>query len=300
MHDLAGHGARGDDGRAGQVDFGLTRAHPAAEVAVRGGDGHLPGSGHAEMVPHAGAAARTLEDSPGLHQGEHVACAQRSQILLRRGGDDDEAHRDAASAHDLGGPRDILRPSVRAGAEERLIDLRAGDLRERHDVVDRMRLRDHRLDGGRIDLVHEGVPRPLVGEDRVVAPLGAAIEVAEDGVIGRDIAVLAAHLGHHVGKHRAFVQRQCRDPVAVPLDRHVVAAVGPEGSDDAKRQVLRRDPRVQSAPHVHAKAFGNADPELAGRPDRRHLRSPNAHREAAHEPRVRRMAVGPDHELAGE
>src|SRR5438105_11497102 len=56
--DIPGDGARGDDGRAGQINLSIARSHPAAEVAVGRTNGCLAGPRHAHVVAHARPTAR--------------------------------------------------------------------------------------------------------------------------------------------------------------------------------------------------------------------------------------------------
>ncbi len=89
-------------------------------------------------------------------------------------------------------------------------------------------------------------------------------------------------------------------PEPVELDRGVESAVRAQIADDAQGEVLGRHAQGQVAVQRDADRLGDAQPEFAGGPQRRHLAAADAGAERAHPAEVRRVRVRAQDELAGQ
>ena len=110
------------------------------------------------MVAHARAAAGSPEHGARGDEGLDVAERQRLLQHLARCRDDHQAragrnppHPTIRLAQDRGGSGEILQPAIRAGAEKRLIDVRAEDLRQRRRLRRVVRRGDYRLQLAQVD-----------------------------------------------------------------------------------------------------------------------------------------------------
>src|SRR5512138_2550550 len=139
--DDARDGRGGRDGGGGEVDLRLRVPHPPLEVPVRRGDRDLAVAERPLVDAEARAAAGVHDDGARLHEVGDEALLERGLVDASRGGEDEHPGplRDLLPADDVRGRLEVVEPAVRAGADDDLLDRDAGDLRDRLDVVDRVR-----------------------------------------------------------------------------------------------------------------------------------------------------------------
>ena len=128
----------------------------------------------------------------------------------------------------------------------------------------------------------------------------AQVEIVAHLLVGREVGVHRAELRHHVRDDRALVNRQAADGVAGELDGAVLTAVDGQVSQDVEHHVFGGDAGLQRAGEDDLHGFGDAQPEFAGRPERRHLGATDAHPERAEPAEMGRVTVRAEDHLTGQ
>src|SRR5688572_9684809 len=202
-------GQRGSgDGRGRpDVDLRVRVAEPAPEVAVGAGDHDVAVAG--DEVPgdvHAGAAARRLHGGARLGQRLDQALARRLQVDVAGRRRDDHAHalRDALALEYRGGLAQVVEPAVGAGADQRVVDALALELRRADDVVDTMLARHLRGQLRGVDLDALAVGGVSVGRNWFRLARAARLEPGDGLVVGFEQGGFRAQLGRVVGERHAI------------------------------------------------------------------------------------------------
>jgi hypothetical protein len=120
------------------------------------------------------------------------------------------------------------------------------------------------------------------------------------GGIGRDIAILGAHLGSHIAQDQPPANAHRLDGRPGKLDRHVIGSIGSNVGDDAQHQVLGRHVRRELAVDDDAHALRHTQPDLAGCHHCRRFSPANAGAERAQGAVARRVRVAADDHHAGQ
>ena len=239
----------GHRGRA-EVDLGVRVAHAALEVAVGGGERHLAVAERALVDAEAGAAAGVHDHGARPHQVEDVALVERLLEDAAGGGEDEHAGalRHLLAAQDVRGGGDVVEAAVGAGADDDLVDLRAGDRVDRLHVVHGVRAGDLRREGRSVDLDHALVDGVRVGvhEGDRVRDARHLAQVAHRLLVAGDDAGGGAGLDRHVAQDEAAGGGHRPDRLAVELDDAEVGALGGEEADEVEDQVLGADVRRRS------------------------------------------------------
>jgi len=200
------------------------------------------------MVAHARAAAGDTDHRAGGQEGLDVTRDQRILQHLAGRGDDhqacagrDAAHLPVRPAQDVRGGRQILQPAVGARADECLVDVDAGRLRQGHDVAGLMWPRDHGRQRVEVHQEAFGVPGIRVGVQRAGRDLcatgldrcaGAGRDPSgqplEHGRIGGQVSALDPGLGQHVGDDHPALDAEGGQPRPAELQRLVDACFRPK------------------------------------------------------------------------
>ena len=152
--------------------------------------------------------------------------------------------RDLAALHHARRHREIVERAVAAGADERLVDVAAGDLADADRVVHhRIRQRDQRLDRAEIDRAAFLVHRIGVRHGRRERLWIARLHVVDQHVVRLEDDELGGQLGAHRGQRAARVQAHAGDAGAAILD--VLVDVRAPLAGDGEEDVLGRHAGAQ-------------------------------------------------------
>ena len=273
----------------------------ALEVARAGGDAHFVRAEHAHMAADAGAAGRRCHDRAGLHQRRDIAGGQRGAMDRLGAGRDDEARagRDLAALHHARGHREIVERAVAAGADERLVDVTAGDLADADRVVHhRVGQCDQRLDRGEVDRAAFLVHRIRVRHGRRERLWIARLHVVDQRVVGLEDDELGGKFGAHRGQRAARVQAHAGDAGSAVFD--VLVDVRAPLAGDGEEYVLGRHAGAECAGEVVADRLADAEPGLAGGDRVQHVRAADAARRAIERTGAAGVRVGIHQHSAGQ
>ena len=153
----------------------------ALKIAGARADEGLPFSDHALTAAPADRAVGVHHDSPCLHEDLQQALLQRLAVDPGTGGDDQKAHciGDLSAFQDGSACTEVLNSSVVAGAEKRLVDMRAEALNCRDHLIDKVGLCHNRHDLREVDVIGLGVNSVRVGAEDVLgcsAPLSQLVQ----------------------------------------------------------------------------------------------------------------------------
>ena len=169
--------------------------------------------------------------------------------------------RDPAPLEDRGDDRQVRQTPASAGADDGLVDAHSGDVGGVAYVRQVMRHGDQRLQIGDVDVVDAGeVGGGVGGLDLPAVAWGLALQCAERGFVGLDVARLAAKLDHHIGEHEPLVHAHRSHDRAGELNALIDRGVLAIALQDAQRNVLGRHPRRELAMDVEADDLGHAHP----------------------------------------
>ena len=296
-------GKRGGAGglRADQVGLVALRAGASGEVAVERADRDGAVCG-ALALSDAGAAA-AFEDagSGGDDVGELAVGGEHGEDLAAAGGDvEGDVRVDLASPEHPGDDGEVAVGAVRAGADDDLVDLHAGELGDGPDVVRAGRARRHGLERGEVDVDDAVVFGVGVGDE--FGPDGAASLRLEEGAgagVGREDGGGHAQLGAHVGDGGALGDGEGGDAGAEILDHAADVALRREDAEDLQDDVLRGDPGLELPGEADADDLRIGEAERLARHGERDVQPARADRHHADAAAGRGVGVGAEQGLAG-
>ena len=242
-------------------------ARAPLEVAGAGADQGLTLTDDALAAPPAYAAVGVHDDGARLHEGVQDAFLQGGQVDLAAGGDNEETdgRSDLAALDDGCAQAQVLQAAVVAGAEEGLVDLNAGAVGDRCDVVDKVGLRDDGYDGREVDVID--LLELCVGVTAEAGrglPAAVCREVVQSDLVDLHQGGLGARLDAEVADGDAVAHGERGHAGAGEFHGVVVGAVGPDLSDDGQDQVAGGRPVPQLPAEVEAEGLRDQDPGLAG------------------------------------
>ena len=242
-------------------------AGAAFKVAGTGADEDFTLADDALAAAPAYAAVGVHDNGAGFHEGVQNAFFHGVEIDFSAGGHDQEADGrcDFFALDDGGAQAQILQAAVVAGSQEGFIDLDAGALADRSDIVDKVGLCNDRDDGGEvdvIDLLKFGVG--IAGETCLRFSAAVCGKVFKCDVVDFHEGGLCACFDAEVADCDAVAHGQGRHTGAGKLHGVIICTVGADLSYDGQDQVASGGAVCQCAGQVKAQGLGDQDPGGSG------------------------------------
>ena len=201
---------------------------------------------------------------------------------------------------DRGDARHVEVRSVRAAADEDLVERCSRDLPDRNDGVRAVGQRDERLQRGKIDVDGFVVGRVRVGFQRNEVALPAVHLQERTGLlVARKDGRRRAEFGPHVRDGSALVDRERRDAGARVFEDLSDAAARREPAQEFENDVFRGAPGRERSGQQHPDDPGHSDDERMSAHGHRDVESARADREHSEPAARRRVAVGAEERLSG-